>query len=156
FQSFLKGSNSYGGGTFLKSANGGSSWAAFADDAWFRAYVAPQVYGAGAGTLISSVKDASQAAGGTPRWTTLGWTSTTPVGAFAPVFQVAGANTAGGPFNFVGPDGTANTFFTTTASLSQFNGNRYLAYKTYLSTFSNFKTPTLSDVTVCFNNSLGF
>ena len=67
-------------------------------------------------------------------------------------FQVAASNSATGPFNFVGPDGTAATFFTTSgASLSQFNGKRYLEYKAYLSTTNSTVTPTLNDVTVCFN-----
>src|SRR4029077_5947827 len=58
-----------------------------------------------------------------------------------------------GPFTFVGPDGTANTFFTTSgASLSQFNGKRYLEYKAFLSTNSGSVTPTLSSVQVCFQD----
>ena len=56
-----------------------------------------------------------------------------------------------GPFNFVGPDGTASTFFTTSgASLSQFNGFRYLRYKAFLSTTNSAVTPSLSSVQVCF------
>jgi hypothetical protein len=40
---------------------------------------------------------------------------------------VAASNTPPGPFTFVGPDGTAGTFFTTSgADLSQFDGFRYL------------------------------
>ncbi|HWS71098.1 MAG TPA: hypothetical protein VN605_03245, partial [Thermoanaerobaculia bacterium] len=57
---------------------------------------------------------------------------------------------AAGPFVFVGPDGTAATFFTTSgASLAQFNGKRYLQYKALLATTDNTVTPTLSDVTIC-------
>ena len=66
-------------------------------------------------------------------------------------FQAAASNCAFGPFSFVGPDGTAATFFTTSgASLTQFNGNRYLEYKAILSTSDSTATPTLADVSVCF------
>ena len=59
---------------------------------------------------------------------------TTPAGT-AVKFQVAASNASYGPFNYVGPDGTAATFFTTSgASLSQFDGFRYLRYKAFLST----------------------
>ena len=72
-------------------------------------------------------------------------------------FQVAGSNSANGPFNFVGPDGTAATFFTTTgASIAQFNGFRYLEYKALLATTNTAATPTLSDATACFaDNACG-
>ena len=68
-------------------------------------------------------------------------------------FQVAASNSPFGPFNFVGPDNTAATFFTTSgAALGQFDGNRYLQYRAYLSTTDSTKTPTLNDVTVCFTD----
>ena len=69
-------------------------------------------------------------------------------------FQVAGSNSAAGPFAFVGPDGTAATFFTTSgASLGQFDGKRYLKYRAYLSTTDSTVTPTLNDVTVCYTSA---
>ena len=69
-------------------------------------------------------------------------------------FQIAASNSQYGPFNFVGPDGTANTFFTTSgASLSQFDGMRYVKYKAFLSTNSSSVTPSLSSVSVCFNDT---
>ena len=86
----------------------------------------------------------------TPTWTTLSFTATTPAGT-AVKFQVAASNSQHGPFTFVGPDGTAATFFTTSgASLSQFNGFRYLKYKATLSTTNSSVTPSLSSVQVCF------
>jgi hypothetical protein len=102
------------------------------------------------GDLVSSVKDSNPPIGFTPTWTTLSWTASTPAGT-ALQFQVAGSNSVFGPFTFVGPDTTAGTFFTTSgASLSQFNGFRYLKYRAYLSTTDSTVTPTLNDVTVCF------
>src|SRR5205823_1902672 len=53
------------------------------------------------------------------------------------------------------PDGTAATFFTTTgASITQFNGDRYLQYKAYLSTTDTAVTPTVNDVSVCFGSAV--
>jgi hypothetical protein len=83
----------------------------------------------------------------------MSWNATTPAGT-AVKFQVAGHNNATGFFNFVGPDGTAATFFTTSpANITQFNGFRYLKYKAYLTTSNALVTPTLNDVTVCNNNT---
>ena len=71
-------------------------------------------------------------------------------------FQVAASNASYGPFNYVGPDGTAATFFTTSgASLSQFDGFRYLRYKAFLSTTDPTVTPSLSSVVVCFQDAAG-
>src|SRR5207253_3665209 len=67
-------------------------------------------------------------------------------------FQAAASNSFGGPFNFVGPDGTSGTFFTNGASLSQFNGFRYLKYKAFFTTTDGTLTPALQDATVCYNN----
>jgi hypothetical protein len=117
-------------------------------DLIFAAYMKSTTYQT-AGNLVSTVKDSAPATGASTSWTTLSWTATTPASTTVR-FQAAGSNNVAGPYSFVGPDGTAATFFTVSgASLSQFNGNRYLKYKAYLSTTLNTSTPTLSDVTVC-------
>ncbi|MBV9068026.1 MAG: carboxypeptidase regulatory-like domain-containing protein [Acidobacteria bacterium] len=135
-------------GTAVRSTNGGSTWTISAFSGGFHTYVNNGF--APTGNLISSMKDANPAIGNAPTWTTLSWTATTPP-ATSLQFQVAASNSANGPFNFVGPDGTAATFFTTSgASLSQFNGFRYLEYKAILNSSNSAVTPTLSDVTVCF------
>lgn len=150
-------SNAYPGGAWLQSSNSGASWATLTSggvtlDLAFRAYVSPPQDYFASGYLISSLKDANMADGTAAAWTTLSWTASTPVGTDVK-FQVAGSNNAGGLFNFVGPDGTANTYFTNGDSLSQFNGSRYLKYKAYLSTTDTSATPTLNDVTVCNSNA---
>ena len=62
-------------------------------------------------------------------------------------FQVA-ANNDNATWNFVGPDGTAATYFATpSSSMPSFTGNRYLRYKAYLSTNDSSTTPTLDDIT---------
>ncbi|HEX8492218.1 MAG TPA: carboxypeptidase regulatory-like domain-containing protein [Pyrinomonadaceae bacterium] len=100
------------------------------------------------GNLVSGLKDANPAAGSTPTWGALSWTATTPASTNIQ-FQAAASNNANGPFTYVGPNGTAATFFTNGASLAQFNGNRYLRYKA-LFTGTSAATPTLADVTVCY------
>jgi hypothetical protein len=106
------------------------------------------------GNLVSSLKDANPATGFSAEWTTLSWTNVALPANTTLQFQAAGSNSSTGPFNFVGPDGTAATFFTVSgASLSQFNGFRYLKYKAYLATTNTANTPTLNDVTVCFNSN---
>ncbi len=103
------------------------------------------------GDLVSSLKDANPAAGNTANWGTFSWTATTPAST-AVKFQAAASNNSSGPFSFVGPDGTASTFYTTSGgSLAQFNGKRYLKYKALLTGISS-ASPTLSDVTVCFTD----
>src|SRR5213075_2353475 len=105
------------------------------------------------GNLVSGISYANPHAGGAASWTTLSWTGSTPAGTTLR-FQIAASNSRFGPFNFVGPDTTAATFFTTSgASLSQFNGLRYLKYKAYLSTTNMNVTPTLNAVTVCYDNT---
>src|SRR5581483_2827265 len=94
------------------------------------------------GTFTSSVKDANPAAGDTPNWSTLSYVATTPANT-AVKFQIAASNSASGPFNFVGPDGTASTFFTSSgADLSEFDGNRYLRYEAFLTTSDSATTPS--------------
>ena len=144
-------SNPYAAGQFVTSSNSGSSWAADTTvggrDLNFVTYVNP---GYSDGTFVSSVKDANPAVGAAPTWTTLSFSATTPAGTGVK-FQVAASNSSYGPFSFVGPDGTGSTYFTASgASLSQFNGFRYLRYKAVLSTTNGSVTPSLSSVSVCF------
>jgi hypothetical protein len=151
--------NVYAGGNWQQSTTSGSngSWANLVSgantlDLVFVAYVVPQVYET-TGNIVSSPKDANQADGTTAGWGTISWTASTPAGT-SMKFQAAAGNNAGGLFNFVGPDGTPNTYFEQNASLAQFNGSRYLKYKAYLSTTNTAVTPTLSDVTICNTNTL--
>jgi carboxypeptidase family protein/uncharacterized protein DUF4214 len=148
-------SDTYAGGAWITSSTSGVSWVngtAPARDLGFHTYL-DTGYTA-TGNLVSTAKDANPG-GATiyPHWATMSWNATTPAGT-AVKFQVAGHNNATGFFNFVGPDGTAATFFTTSpANITQFNGFRYLKYKAYLTTSNSAVTPTLNDVTVCNNNT---
>ncbi len=107
---------------------------------------------ASTGNLVSGLKDSNPAAGAAPVWTTLSWTGSTPANTTLK-FQIAGSISDSGPFNFVGPDGTSATFFTSSgASIAQFSGLRYLEYKAFLSTTVSGTTPVLNDVTLCYSN----
>ncbi|MBV8520022.1 MAG: IPT/TIG domain-containing protein [Acidobacteria bacterium] len=144
------GCNPYASGNAETGTGSGTTWTAVNTDLFFVTYMLGAPSYQLSGNLVSTLKDTNPVLGATPAWTTLSWTATTPANT-AVKFQVAGSNNPGGPFNFVGPDGTASTFFTTSgASLSQFNGLRYLKYKAYLSTTDVNATPILSDVTVCY------
>src|SRR5262249_9055148 len=151
------GADVYPGGTRVSGATSGTVWlipltGGVSTDAGFKVFI-----GAGfpaSGTFVSSLKDANPVPFATPNWLPLSWTALTPPNT-AVKFQIAASNSPSGPFNFVGPDGTPGTFFNSGDSLAQFNGNRYLKYQALLSSTDTTATPTLNDVTVCFNNVPG-
>jgi hypothetical protein len=146
-------SNPYTTGQRVTSANSGATWAADVTsggrDLGFVTYINNGF--SPSGNLSSSLKDSNPAPGLTPIWSTFSWDGSTPANTSL-TFQLAGSNSNGGPFNFVGPDGTAGTFFTTSpVQLSpQFYGFRYLQYQAILASTDNTKTPTFSDATACF------
>ena len=154
----LTGNDVYAGGALIFSTNSGASWSIETGpkpsvDGGFKTYIGGGTSGyVSAGDLVSSLKDSAPPAGATPTWSTLSFTSSVPSGT-AVKFQAAASGASGGPFNFVGPDGTANSYFTTSnADLSRFNGNRYLKYRAFLTSGSSTATPTLNDATVCFSS----
>lgn len=61
-------------------------------------------------------------------------------------FHIA-ANNDAATWNFVGPDGTAGSYYDLAATdLARFNGNRYLRYRVYLQTQNSAFTPNLADI----------
>jgi uncharacterized repeat protein (TIGR01451 family)/fimbrial isopeptide formation D2 family protein len=154
------GNDVYPGGAIYFTKDSGSTWTMETApkpsvDGAFKVYV-----GSGgssgylpAGDLISSGKDSAPPSGSSTVWDTLSWNGTTPTGTSLK-FQVAASNSSGGPFTFVGPDGTANSYFTSAgASLDRFSGNRYLKYRAFLASSSTSNTPVLADATVCYSTS---
>ncbi|MGA8810602.1 MAG: carboxypeptidase regulatory-like domain-containing protein, partial [Thermoanaerobaculia bacterium] len=144
--------STYANGSRVLSADSGATWSADTTrDYNFRTYV--QTGYAASGTFVSSPKDSNPLGGSTPIWSTFSWNATVPANTTLQ-FQLAGSNNPNGPFNFVGPDGTAGTFFTTSpVQLSpQFYNLRFLEYKAFFATTDPNVTPTLSDATACFNN----
>jgi prepilin-type N-terminal cleavage/methylation domain-containing protein len=69
-------------------------------------------------------------------------------------FQIA-TNNDKTTWNFLGPDGTPNTYYTLANQNinSLHNGDRYLRYKVFLQTASTTWTPTISDVSFTFTSS---
>jgi len=104
------------------------------------------------GVFTSSVKDASPSDGQITSWDSISWTADTPTSTDLQM-QVAASSSPSGPFNFVGPDGTPATFFSSGDSLSQFDGSRYLQYQAVLTTTNSSFTPDLQDVSVCFTDA---
>jgi hypothetical protein len=144
--------STYASGSRVLSADSGGTWSSDTTrDYNFRTYM--QVGYAASGNFTSSPKDSNPSGGLTPIWSTFSWNGSTPANTSLQ-FQIAGSNNVNGPFNFVGPDGTAGTFFTTSpVQLSpQFYNFRYLEYKAYLASTNPAVTPTLSDATSCFND----
>jgi hypothetical protein len=145
--------STYANGSRVLSADSGGTWSTDTTrDYNFKAYMQGP-YAPTSGNLVSSPKDANPAAGLTPIWSTFSWNATVPANTSLQ-FQLAGSNNVNGPFNFVGPDGTTATFFTTSpAQLSpQFYNLRFLEYKAFLATTDSAVTPTLNDATACFND----
>lgn len=157
--------NPYAGGRRCSSSNSGATWACAAgnanNDHGFKIYM--NTYSA-SGDFVSGVKDANPAYGNsTVKWTSLSWNASLPAGTEIK-FQLAASNSEAGPFNFIGPDGTAATYFTASGDLlgeenaleanrtaiPALDGNRYLQYKAYFSTSNIAVTPTLNDVTVAY------
>jgi len=142
--------NGYANGALFTTTTSGGAWTATTNDLYFTTYVTTPFAYFASGNLVSGTKDANPAPGRVTNWTTLSWTANTPANTSVS-FQVAASNNVNGPFDFVGPDGTAATFFTTSgASLAQFKGFRYMKYKAILTTSDNQVTPLVNDVTVCF------
>lgn len=88
---------------------------------------------------------------GATTYTTLSWEPTSQDPATVLKFQVA-ANNDNATWNYVGPDGTSATFYTTpgTDIGSSLDNNRYIRYKAFLSTTDNKKTPVLTSLSLNF------
>lgn len=141
--------SSYVNGQRVLSPDSGGSWSADSTrDYNFKTYV--QGGYNSPGTFTSSLKDANPPVGGTVTWGTLTFGVSEPAGTSLK-FRVAGSNNPNGPFTYVGPGGTggAGDFFTSGASLAQFNGFRYLRYQVAM-TSTGANTPSINDVTICF------
>ena len=96
------------------------------------------------GSLVSSSFDT-----GTNQtvYTNLIWQPTSQNPSTNIKFQIA-TNNDDATWNFLGPDGTSNTYYTTsgTAISSVNNNNRYMRYEVFLSTADTSVTPVLSNV----------
>ncbi len=98
------------------------------------------------GTLTSSTFDTGTT--GTT-YTNITWQPSSQSSGATAKFQVA-TNNDNATWNYVGPDGTTSTYFTTpgTSIHSSNGGNQYIRYKAYLSTTTPSHIPVVTSVTV--------
>ncbi|MEK7587151.1 MAG: carboxypeptidase regulatory-like domain-containing protein, partial [Patescibacteria group bacterium] len=75
-------------------------------------------------------------------------------GASSLQFQLASATSTSNPFNYLGPDGTTNSYYNLidTNINAIHNDDRYLRYKLFMSTASSTLTPSLSDISVTYGS----
>ena len=99
-----------------------------------------------AGYLISSTFDSGT---NSTAYTTLTWAPTSQNPATALKFQIA-TNNDNATWNYLGPDGTAGTYYTTSGTSvgAANNTGRYVRYKAFLSTSNTTVTPVLSNINV--------
>lgn len=84
-------------------------------------------------------------------YTTISWEPTSQDPQTTLQFQVA-ANNDNTTWNYVGPDGTAATYYTTSGTniSSALDNKRYVRYKAFLSTSNDHKTPVLTSLHIDF------
>jgi hypothetical protein len=76
----------------------------------------------------------------------------TSTGSSSLQIQIAASND-NATWNFIGPDGTASTYFTASSTTpSALNGKRFIRYEVFLSTQDASTTPELTDITFDFNS----
>jgi hypothetical protein len=99
---------------------------------------------ANSGWLISSTFDTGTTS---TNYTTLTWQPASQTSGTTAKFQIA-SNNDNATWNFIGPDGTASTYYTVpgTTISSAHNGNRYVRYKLYLDTTNNLLNPVVTSV----------
>jgi prepilin-type N-terminal cleavage/methylation domain-containing protein len=105
------------------------------------------------GTLESSTFDT----GTTSNYYTLSWSpNNQPIltGANSLKLQFATNASSTDPWNFFGPDGTSNTYYTVSGGQinSAHNGKQYARYKAYLTTETSTSTPKLSDINFAYTS----
>ncbi|MFA5127027.1 MAG: hypothetical protein WC465_03450 [Patescibacteria group bacterium] len=106
---------------------------------------------ASAGMLESSTFDTGTS---TVAYNWIRWSGLEPLGTNIK-FQIATSQNQAGPWNFLGPDGSSNTYYTN-ASQEYINyqshlNQRYLRYRLYLDTSSELQVPILEDVTISYS-----
>jgi hypothetical protein len=99
---------------------------------------------AASGTLTSSTFDTGTT---DTTYTSVTWQPTSQDPATSLKFQIA-TNNDKTTWNFVGPDGTAGTYFTVPGNTINTvnNNNRYIRYKAFLSTTNPLVTPVLTSI----------
>ncbi|MEI7709282.1 MAG: prepilin-type N-terminal cleavage/methylation domain-containing protein [bacterium] len=99
-----------------------------------------------AGWLESSTFDTGSAS---TNYTTLDWQPSSQDPSVSVKLQIA-TNNDNATWNFLGPDGTSGTYYTTpgTTISTGHDNNQYVRYRTYLSTSDTSKNPTVTSVNI--------
>jgi prepilin-type N-terminal cleavage/methylation domain-containing protein len=104
------------------------------------------------GTLESSTFDL----GTSTQFNTITWLPVSQAASTQVRFQLASNAelTATSTWDFVGPNGSSGTYYTTASQniASVHNGHRYFRYKAFLDTTNNRNTPTVADVVVAYTS----
>jgi prepilin-type N-terminal cleavage/methylation domain-containing protein len=95
----------------------------------------------------ASLESSTFDTGGASNFTTLTWQPASQSGGTVLKFQIA-SNTDNLTWNFIGPDGTAATYYTVpgTSINSVHDNNQYVRYKAFLSTTNPALTPVLTSI----------
>lgn len=84
----------------------------------------------------------------------ISWQGTTPLDTTIR-FQLASSNNASGPWYYVGPDGTASTYYTVGTrefiNYAEHVNDRYMRYKLYLDSEADLQVPTLDEVIISYS-----
>jgi len=97
------------------------------------------------GSLVSSTFDTGT---NSTVYTTINWQPTSQDSETSIRFQVA-ANNDDLTWNYLGPDGTSQTYYTVPGTtIKGIDNNRYMRYKVFLSTTNASKTPVLTSVSI--------
>ena len=104
------------------------------------------------GSYESSLYDAGQGVS----WDRIAWDETLPTNTDVK-FQLAFSNSPSGPWSYIGPNGTAGTYFTTPAgeslpNTSAFEG-QYARFRATLSSSDGLSTPSFGNVHLSFSGS---
>jgi type II secretory pathway pseudopilin PulG len=83
-------------------------------------------------------------------FTTIVWTPANQNPSTILEFQLASASDISGPWDYVGPDGTADTFYGVSGTniSTVHDGTRYFRYKAYFSTVDDRETPVLTSMQI--------
>ena len=141
-------SGGYSGAPYNRQASSGSGKE---KSRWKEEPFSPTLPYFSSGTLTSSAHDTGYSAD----FGKIQWCSATP-SATDLKFQIA-TNNDNTIWNFVGPDGTANSCYQTSGTQvwSGHDGDRYIKYAAFLSTTDAGKTPTLSKVSTSYTQQQG-
>lgn len=107
------------------------------------------------GNVVSSIIDL----GTIPNYVSIQWeplAQPAETGSDSLKFQIASSDsTATSTWDYLGPDGTANTYYSATTNTIHdiHDGDQFMRYKAIFNTASTTYTPTLSDVSVTYTNS---